>query len=101
MKLFQVLRTSLVSLWRLFRGKKHNPLRNRVDSAQFDSQQLFLGTLLFTVLLFLLPTVLVYFAVFSALRYSVIFVQYTLLFAVGFLDFVIDQLIRRVVYMLC
>ena len=38
----------LGSLWRLFRGKKWNVLRQRVDSAVYDADQLFVGTLLFT-----------------------------------------------------
>lgn len=58
--------TGLVSMWRLFRGRKWNPLRRRVDSASFDAEELFLGTLLFTLTLFLLPTTAVYYAVFSS-----------------------------------
>ena len=53
------------SLWRLFRGKKWNVLRQRVDSAAYDADQLFVGTLLFTVLLFLLPTTGLYYVVFT------------------------------------
>ena len=60
--------TVLSSLWRLFRGKKWNVLRKRVDSASFDVDQLFVGTLLFTVLLFLLPTVALYYVVFMGVR---------------------------------
>jgi len=67
-RLYQLQINALMSLWRLFRGKKYNPLRNRVDTAECDTQQLFLGTLIFTVLIFLLPTVLVYYVVFSVLR---------------------------------
>merc|ERR1712179_666226 len=46
----------LVALWRLFLGKKYNPLRDRVDSACNTVEQLFLGTIVFTILLFLMPT---------------------------------------------
>ncbi len=56
---------ALASLWRLFRGKKWNVLRQRVDSASYDVDQLFIGTLLFTVLLFLLPTTALYYIVFT------------------------------------
>lgn len=55
----------LSSLWRLFRGKKWNVLRHRVDSASFDVDQLFVGTLLFTIFLFLLPTTGLYYIVFT------------------------------------
>lgn len=54
----------LSSLWKLFRGKKQNVLRNRVDSNDYDVAQLLLGTLFFTVVFFLFPTTLVYYAFF-------------------------------------
>jgi hypothetical protein len=54
------------SLWRLFRGKKKNILRNRVDSNDYDAAQLLLGTLFFAVVFFLFPTTLVYYAFFLA-----------------------------------
>ncbi|KAM4697627.1 phosphatidylinositol N-acetylglucosaminyltransferase subunit Q [Rhinophrynus dorsalis] len=65
----------LSSLWRLFRGKKWNVLRQRVDSCSYDLDQLFLGTLLFTILLFLLPTTALYYLVFTLLRLLVVLVQ--------------------------
>jgi hypothetical protein len=52
-------------LWRLFRGKKYNVLRRRVDTCVYDTNQLLLGTLLFTVVVFLFPTTLVYFVFFT------------------------------------
>ncbi|TRY86879.1 hypothetical protein DNTS_009010 [Danionella cerebrum] len=55
----------LSSLWRLFRGKKWNVLR----------QRLFIGTLLFTILLFLLPTTALYYLVFTLLRLVVVLFQ--------------------------
>ncbi|XP_075035480.1 phosphatidylinositol N-acetylglucosaminyltransferase subunit Q [Mixophyes fleayi] len=65
----------LSSLWRLFRGKKWNVLRQRVDSCSYDLDQLFLGTLLFTILLFLLPTTALYYLVFTLLRLLVVVAQ--------------------------
>lgn len=56
----------LASLWKLFRGKKLNVLRSRVDSNDYDVAQLLLGTLLFTVVFFLFPTCLVYYVFFSS-----------------------------------
>lgn len=29
----------LRSLWNLFRGRKHNPLKQRIDSCDFDLEQ--------------------------------------------------------------
>ncbi|KAH0631837.1 hypothetical protein JD844_019688 [Phrynosoma platyrhinos] len=65
----------LSSLWRLFRGKKWNVLRQRVDSCSYDLDQLYIGTLLFTILLFLLPTTALYYLVFTLLRLLVVIVQ--------------------------
>jgi hypothetical protein len=56
----------LVSLWNLFRGKKWNILHNRLDSADYTLDQLLLGTVFFTVLTFLLPTISVYYVLFVA-----------------------------------
>lgn len=78
------------SLWRLFRGefsvnvsfpsfvelphdlthaaipgKRFNVLRNRTDSWEYDLDQLLFGTILFTLLAFLFPTVLAYYALFA------------------------------------
>ena len=60
----------LQSLWRVFRGKKWNVLRKRVDTAIYDVDQLFVGTLLFTILLFLLPTTAMYYVVFATVSNS-------------------------------
>ncbi|ORX35281.1 N-acetylglucosaminyl transferase component-domain-containing protein [Kockovaella imperatae] len=56
---------SLSGLWNLFRGKRWNMLRKRTDSYEYDVDQLFVGTLFFTVSIFLLPTVVVYTALFG------------------------------------
>lgn len=40
-------------------------MRNRIDSAEYDLDQLLLGALLFSVLIFLFPTVAVYYTLFS------------------------------------
>ena len=64
-RLYSLQVSALASLWRLFRGKKWNVLRQRVDSATYDVNQLFIGTLLFTILLFLLPTTSLFYTVFT------------------------------------
>lgn len=75
------------SLWNLFRGrfgetaqdsstdsalrcvgKRFNVLRNRLDSWDYDIDQLLLGTILFTLVAFLYPTVLTYYALFASVR---------------------------------
>ncbi|KAJ8250891.1 hypothetical protein GJAV_G00214450 [Gymnothorax javanicus] len=76
----------LSSLWRLFRGKKWNVLRQRVDSCSYDLDQLFIGTLLFTILLFLLPTTALYYLVFTLLRLVVVLVQGLIHVSVEFIN---------------
>ena len=62
----------IISLFHLFRGKKHNVLRNRIDSCDYDLDQLLLGTILFTLLVFLLPTVIVFYLTFATSRMAII-----------------------------
>ena len=52
----------------MFIGKKYNPLRDRIDSANSTVDQLLIGTIVFTILLFLFPTTLVFYCVFLALQ---------------------------------
>ncbi|KAI8618042.1 N-acetylglucosaminyl transferase component-domain-containing protein [Chytriomyces sp. MP71] len=66
---------AILSLLTIFRGKKLNVLRNRVDSSDFDVDQLLVGALLFTLLVFLFPTVAVYYLLFSLTRVGVIVLQ--------------------------
>ncbi|KAJ7431963.1 N-acetylglucosaminyl transferase component-domain-containing protein [Mycena galericulata] len=60
------------SLWNLFRGKRFNVLRNRTDAWAYDTDQLLFGTILFTLLAFLFPTVLAYYALFALMRMGTI-----------------------------
>lgn len=64
--------TIIQSLFHLFRGKKHNVLRNRIDSCDYDLDQLLVGTILFTLLFFLLPTVMVFYLNFAIARMVII-----------------------------
>lgn len=64
--------TILQSLFHLFRGKKHNVLRNRIDSCDYDLDQLLVGTIFFTLLFFLLPTVVVFYLNFAIARMVII-----------------------------
>lgn len=49
--------SSLRSLWLLFQGKKWNVLRHRVDTSIAELDQMLTGTILFTIVAFLTPTV--------------------------------------------
>ncbi|PIK51504.1 putative phosphatidylinositol N-acetylglucosaminyltransferase subunit Q [Apostichopus japonicus] len=77
-KIFTLQLSALTSLSRLFRGRKWNVLRSRVDSCIYDIDQLAVGTLIFTVLLFLLPTSLLFYSVFTALQMVVLVIRGTI-----------------------
>ncbi|KAI9446870.1 Gpi1-domain-containing protein [Lactarius indigo] len=63
---------ALRSLWNLFRGKRFNVLHQRTDSWHYEVDQLILGTLLFTLFTFSLPTLLSYALLFSLMRTGIV-----------------------------
>ncbi|KAG5439943.1 hypothetical protein PCANB_000225 [Pneumocystis canis] len=67
--------TILISLFHLFRGKKKNILRNRIDSCDYDIDQLILGTILFTLFAFLFPTILAFYFTFASVRMIIIMIK--------------------------
>ncbi|KAH7085248.1 N-acetylglucosaminyl transferase component-domain-containing protein [Paraphoma chrysanthemicola] len=71
-RIFHWQLTIMISLFHLFRGKKRNILRNRIDSCDYELDQLLLGTILFTLQFFLLPTVFVFYLLFASARIAVI-----------------------------
>lgn len=70
-KMYKAQLRTLSSLWKLFRGKKQNVLRSRTDTLEYDSMQLLLGTVLFTICLFLFTTILVYYTFFTVVNLCV------------------------------
>ncbi|XP_047476599.1 phosphatidylinositol N-acetylglucosaminyltransferase subunit Q-like [Penaeus chinensis] len=68
-----MLQISLLgSQWRAFRGRKWNPLKQRVDSYEIEGGHMslirVLTAVIFTLVIFLLPTTTVYYLVFVSLR---------------------------------
>ena len=53
----------------LFRAKKFNPLRQRVDTYHYETDQFLLGSLLFAISVFLFPTITLFYAVFSLMQF--------------------------------
>ena len=53
-------------------------LRGRIDSCDYSVDQLLLGTILFTLLVFLFPTTFVYYLLFFLLHSAVGYIQVTL-----------------------
>ncbi|XP_002160233.2 phosphatidylinositol N-acetylglucosaminyltransferase subunit Q [Hydra vulgaris] len=82
-KLYSLQLYGLISLSRLFMGKKWNVLRCRLDSVTYEADQFILGTILFTTLMFLLPTTVLYYVVFATLRMCVLVTQFSLTFFIS------------------
>ncbi|KAF8871005.1 N-acetylglucosaminyl transferase component-domain-containing protein [Mucidula mucida] len=74
------------SLWNLFRGKRYNVLRNRTDTWEYDLDQLLFGTILFTLVAFLFPTVLAYYSLFALMRLAIILLQACLEMQLAFMN---------------
>lgn len=70
--------SGLIALLRLFVGRKYNPLRGSIDSCEYTNQELFVGTVAFTILLLLLPTTALYYIVFTLFRILSLALQYIL-----------------------
>lgn len=67
--------SALGGLWNLFRGKRWNVLRHRTDSHAYDLDTLFLGTLLFTLSVFLAPTLVAYYGLFFIINAILVSVE--------------------------
>ena len=52
-------------------GKKRNVLRHRIDACDYEQDQLLLGTVLFTALVFLFPTTIAYYILFSMVAHRI------------------------------
>lgn len=77
--LYRIEVVGIKALWRVVLGRRKNVLRGRVESHEYVSRQLFLATMFFAALLFLLPTVLVYYVVFATLRFAIYCITYLLM----------------------
>ncbi|KAG2383328.1 hypothetical protein C9374_004665 [Naegleria lovaniensis] len=85
-RLYSQLIQITLSLWRLFRGKKNNPLRKRLDNCDdYSNEQLVLGTILFTICIFLYFTVAVYYFTFAFLFYMLVIIRKTLFSVIVFI----------------
>lgn len=74
-RLFSAEITFILSLWNLFKGKKWNVLHNRLDSADYSLDQLLLGTVIFSTMMFLLPTIVAYYLLFTLIKIAAASVQ--------------------------
>ncbi|KAL7410712.1 N-acetylglucosaminyl transferase component-domain-containing protein [Mrakia frigida] len=83
---FRWMKMMLGTLFNVFRGKRVNVLRNRLDSNDYTVDQLLLGTVLFTLFAFLFPTVLAYYLFFATSRFAVIFLHSALEMSLAFFN---------------
>ncbi|KAI9208847.1 N-acetylglucosaminyl transferase component-domain-containing protein [Polychytrium aggregatum] len=74
------------SLFTLFRGKKKNILQNRYDSSDYGVDQLLIGTIFFTVLVFLFPTLASYYFAFSMPRVASVLLYSTVEIALAIIN---------------
>uniref|UniRef100_A0AC34Q5X5 Uncharacterized protein n=1 Tax=Panagrolaimus sp. JU765 TaxID=591449 RepID=A0AC34Q5X5_9BILA len=65
--LFKLFSSGIRSSYYAFMGKKYNPLRNRVDEADIGFDHRLFATFVFLLLVFLMPTMVVFCLVFSGL----------------------------------
>jgi hypothetical protein len=70
-KLYRAELYLLSALFRLFRGKKRNILRQRTDTMQYDAMQLLVGTIAFCICVFLWTTIMVYYSFFVIWNLSI------------------------------
>ncbi|KAF4708406.1 hypothetical protein FOZ62_010341, partial [Perkinsus olseni] len=77
-RLWNTNTSNLYTLFLLFRGKKYNILRERVDAHPFDLEQLLLGAVFLALFVFLLPTVFVFYVCFMLLWLAVLTFQLVL-----------------------
>eukprot|EP01053_Blabericola_migrator_P012546 Blabericola_migrator_1__12545@NODE_797_length_6473_cov_6_762722_g565_i0_p2_GENE_NODE_797_length_6473_cov_6_762722_g565_i0NODE_797_length_6473_cov_6_762722_g565_i0_p2_ORF_typecomplete_len581_score82_70Gpi1/PF05024_15/8_3e03Gpi1/PF05024_15/3_2e56Gpi1/PF05024_15/1_3e04_NODE_797_length_6473_cov_6_762722_g565_i047316452 len=98
----QLTRTTikcLRSLFYLFRGLKWNVLRHRVDSCEYNTDQLLIGSIAFTCLLLLFPTILVFYLSFVSTWLMVLSTQSILQFVLAVLNhFPVYLLISRWIF---
>jgi phosphatidylinositol glycan class Q protein len=59
--IYQFILQMTSTLFRVFNGKKFNVLRNREDQSNFQIQEFYLGVLIVTLIIFLMPTIAMYY----------------------------------------
>ncbi|CAB4256097.1 phosphatidylinositol N-acetylglucosaminyltransferase [Maudiozyma barnettii] len=85
-KLYHWQLNTLISLFYLFCGKKRNVLRKRIDYDYFEIDELLLGTLLFIVLSFLMPTVLSFYSSYTLLWVTTVYISVFLTSIIGLIN---------------
>ncbi|KAL7695237.1 N-acetylglucosaminyl transferase component [Lotmaria passim] len=95
---YRFVRVLLINLFRQFHGVKYNPLRKRYDAYHFETDQMLAATFLFVILVFLFPTLAVYYLYFSFVL-ATIWAMETCLEAIAYLALHVP--LYPVLYWLC
>ncbi|CAL9733467.1 phosphatidylinositol N-acetylglucosaminyltransferase subunit Gpi1p [Monosporozyma servazzii] len=77
-KLYSWQLNAMINFYYLFRGKKKNKLRGRIDFNYFELDQLLMGTLLFIIMVYLTPTILAFYISYTCLRLCLIYSEISL-----------------------
>ena len=78
--IYNITLNMMKTLIGLFRGKKYNVMRERYDANEFQVEELYIGVLVFTLIIFLLPTVAIfYFYVFISIILRILAYQLLLI----------------------
>ncbi|GET90496.1 N-acetylglucosaminyl transferase component, putative [Leishmania tarentolae] len=93
-----VARVLLTNLFRQFYGVKYNPLRKRYDSYHFQVDQMLAATFLFVIIIFLFPTLTVYYLYFSFVLTTIWYME-TCLESIAYLSLHVP--IHPIVYWIC
>lgn len=91
-------RVLLTNLFRQFYGVKYNPLRKRYDIYHFQVDQMLAATFLFVIIIFLFPTLIVYYLYFSFVLATIWYME-TCLESIAYLSLHVP--IHPIVYWLC
>ncbi|TEB22639.1 Gpi1-domain-containing protein, partial [Coprinellus micaceus] len=83
---YVVAMEALGGLGALFRGKRYNALRHRMDAHDYDIDQLLFGTMLFTLVAFLSPTAVAFYFLFAGTRLLTLLVQASLEIILAFVN---------------
>jgi len=80
-KIYKRMISFMGTLFHIFKGKRYNVIKKRTVSAEYSYEEEVMGSLVFTLILFLLPTVFMFYLSFSYLYCLIIIAHVFFAFA--------------------